>query len=73
MDQDYQPVRPRRATDERGQLLPITEEELRIRNQATIEGLKALAEIGTEEQIVGRSGRLGLRENRGSAITLAPR
>ena len=44
------PVRPRQATDERGQLLPITEEELRIRNQAAIEGLKALGEIGTEEE-----------------------
>jgi hypothetical protein len=44
------PVKPRRATDETGRLLPITEEELRIRNQAAIEGLKALGEIGTPEE-----------------------
>lgn len=44
------PPRPRRATDETGRLLPITEEELRIRNQAAIEGLMALGEIGTPEE-----------------------
>jgi hypothetical protein len=50
MDQNYPPVRPRRATDERGQLLPITEEELRARAPEIIAGLKALGEIGTPEE-----------------------
>lgn len=50
MDPNHQPVKPRRATDETGRLLPITEEELSARAPMIIEGLKALGEIGTEEE-----------------------
>ena len=40
MDAQDQPVRPRRVTDERGQLLPITEEELRRRNAEAMKARK---------------------------------
>jgi hypothetical protein len=50
MDPNYQSPQPRRATDERGQLLPITEEELKARAPMIREGLRAIGEIGTEEE-----------------------
>lgn len=50
MDQTNPPPRPRRVTDERGQLLPITEEELRLRNAEAIKALDEIANIGTEEE-----------------------
>jgi uncharacterized protein (UPF0147 family) len=49
MDPTNPPVKPRRATDETGRLLPITEEELRIRDAEAIKALDDIWNIGTEE------------------------
>jgi excisionase family DNA binding protein len=44
------PVSPHRSVDARGRALPMTEEEIRRRNEEAIRGLDEVAAIGDEEE-----------------------
>jgi len=41
---------PFRSVDERGRVIPMTEEEVRARNEIAIRGLEALDDMGDEEE-----------------------
>src|SRR3954470_15119086 len=44
------PVSPHRSVDARGRALPMTDEEIRRRNEGAIRALDSLDEIGDEEE-----------------------
>ena len=44
------PVSPHRSVDARGRALPMTEEEIRKRNEEAIRALEEVALIGDEEE-----------------------
>jgi hypothetical protein len=43
-------VLPRRATDERGRLIPMSEDEVRARSAQVAAGLDAIDEMGDEDE-----------------------
>ena len=68
------PTTPRRSVDERGRVIPMTEEEVRLRAEEAIRALDALDEMGDEEeqrQTLDQLMRL-LDEDRMSDRTLFP-
>lgn len=50
MDGDSTKVAHRRSFDEHGRALPMTDAEIRERNEAAIQGLRALDGIGDAEE-----------------------
>ena len=44
------PASPHRSVDARGRALPMTDEEIRVRNADAIRALDSLDEIGDEEE-----------------------
>jgi hypothetical protein len=44
------PVSPHRSVDARGRALPMTDEEIRVRNAEAIRALDEIATIGDEEE-----------------------
>jgi hypothetical protein len=44
------PISPHRSVDARGRALPMTDEEIRVRNEEAIRALDEIATIGDEEE-----------------------